>query len=144
VGPPGGPYRPVEIQAGTERGRSLALKLAGIDSPDNAAALVGHEVAIPRADAPPPPEGAFYHYDIIGLHVVSGEHRLGVVREILETPAHDVYVIDGAAGDWMLPATRVHIRRIDLDAGCIELGPAADLAGLTAGEPEGEGGSESV
>jgi 16S rRNA processing protein RimM len=144
VGPPGGPYRPVDIQAETERGRSLALKLAGIDSPEAATQLVGHEVAIPRGDAPPPPDGAFYHYDIIGLDVVAGGRRLGVVREILETPAHDVYVIDGAAGEWLLPATRAHIRRIDLEAGRIELDPAADLAGLAAGEAEGETGTESL
>jgi 16S rRNA processing protein RimM len=144
VGPPGGPYGPVRIQVEAEHGRSLALKLAGVDSPEAAAEFVGHEIAIPRADAPPPPGGAFYHYDILGLDVVSGDRKLGVVREILETRAHDVYVIGGSAKEWLLPATRVHIRRIDLATGRIELDPAADLAGLAAAEPEGETGSESV
>ncbi len=143
VGPPGGPYRPVGIRVEGEHGRSLVLKLTDVDSPECAAALVGHEVAIPRAAAPPPPGGAFYHYDILGLDVVAGERKLGVVREILETPAHDVYVIGGSAGEWLLPATRVHIRRIDLAAGRIELDPGADLAGLAA-QVEGEAGSESV
>jgi 16S rRNA processing protein RimM len=144
VGPRGGPYRPVGIQVEAEHGRSLALKLAGIDSPEGAAEFVGHEIAIPRADAPAPPGETFYHYDILGLEVVSGERKLGVVLEILETPAHDVYVIGGSAGEWLLPATRVHIRRIDLATGRIELDPAADLAGLAAAEAEGETGSESV
>ena len=144
VGPSGGPYHPVAIQAEAEHGRSLALKLAGVDSPEVAAAMVGHEIAIPRADAPPPPDGTFYHYDILGLDVVAGERKLGVVREILETPAHDVYVIDGSTGEWLLPATRVHIRRIDLATGRIEVDPAADLAALAAGEAAGETGSESV
>ncbi len=144
LGPPGGPYRPTGIQVEAERGRSLALKLAGVDSPAGASAFVGHEIAIPRAEAPPPPGGAFYHYDILGLDVLSGERRLGVVREILETPAHDVYVIDAPAGEWLLPATRAHIRRIDLAAGRIELDPAADAAGLAGAEAEGEADSESV
>ena len=34
-----------------------------------AATLAGHEVGIPRAEAPSPPDGAFYHYDILGLEV---------------------------------------------------------------------------
>jgi 16S rRNA processing protein RimM len=144
VGPPGGPYRPVGIHVESEHGRSLALKLTGVETPEVAAALVGHEIAIPRAEAPPPPEGAFYHYDILGLDVVAGERRLGVVREILETPGHDVYVIGGAAGEWLLPATRVHIRHIDLAAGRIELDPAAGLSGLAAVEAEGETGSDPV
>jgi 16S rRNA processing protein RimM len=144
VGPRGGPYRPVGIRVEAEHGRSLTVMLAGIDSPEGAAEFVGHDIAIPRADAPPSPGGTFYHYDIIGLDVVSDERKLGVVREILETRAHDVYVIGGSAGEWLLPATRVHIRRIDLAAGRIELDPAADLAGLAAAQAEGETGSESV
>jgi 16S rRNA processing protein RimM len=144
VGPPGGPYRPAGFHVEAEHGRSLALKLTGVDSPEAAAALVGHEIAIPRAAAPPPPDGAFYHYDILGLDVVAGARTLGVVREILETPGHDVYVIGGSAGEWLLPATRAYIRRIDLAAGRIEVDPGADLVGLAAAEPEGEAGSESV
>ena len=144
VGPSGGPYHPVAIQKEAQHGRSLALKLVGVDSPEVAAGLVGHEIAIARADAPPPPDGTFYHYDILGLEVVAGERKLGVVREILETPAHDVYVIDGSAGEWLLPATRAHIRRIDLATGRIEVHPTADLAALAAGTTEEETGSESV
>lgn len=144
VGPSGGPLRPVEIQAEREHGRSVALKLAGVDSPEAAARLVGQEIAIPRREAPPPPDGAFYHYDILGLEVVAEGRALGIVREILETPAHDVYVIDGAVGEWLLPATRVHIRRIDVDAGRIEVDPTADPAGLAGGGQERETGSESL
>ncbi|RPI05726.1 MAG: 16S rRNA processing protein RimM [Zetaproteobacteria bacterium] len=143
IGPPGGPLRPMEIQAGAESGRRVAIKLAGIDSPEAAARLVGHEIAIPRTDAPPPPDGAFYHYDILGLAVVAGGRALGVVREILETPAHDVYVIDGPAGEWLLPATREHIRHVDVGGGRIELDPAADLEGLAAIEA-GEAGPAPV
>ena len=145
IGPQGGPFRRVEVLASAEARGSVVLKLAGIDAPEAAAPLVGHEVAIPRAEAPPPPGGAYYHYDILGLEVVGAECTLGTVREILETPGHDVYVICGPAGDWLLPATRVHIRRIDLAAGRIELNPAADVAGLAATEHgRGETGSESV
>lgn len=144
AGPPGGPYRQVELHVEAEHGRSLALKLSGVDTPEVAGTLVGHEIAIPRAEAPPPPEGTFYHYDILGLEVVAGERTLGVVREILETPAHDVYVIGGAAGEWLLPATRVHIRRIDLATGRIELDPGADLSGFAVAEAKGETGPESV
>jgi 16S rRNA processing protein RimM len=136
VGLPAGPLRPVEIQAATEHGRTVMLKLAEIDTPEAA--------ALPRAEAPAPPEGMFYHYDILGLDVVAGRRTLGTVREILETPAHDVYVVGGSAGEWLLPATRVHIRHIDLATGRIELDPAADVAGLVGGDDQGGAGSESV
>jgi 16S rRNA processing protein RimM len=121
----------------------VTLKLVGVDAPEAVAPLLGHEVAIPRAGAPPPPDGTFYHYDILGLEVVSGDRALGSVGEIVETPAHDVYVIQRGSGEWLLPATRVYIRRIDLAAGRIELQPSADVAGLGADQEE-ERGSESV
>jgi ribosomal 30S subunit maturation factor RimM len=55
-----------------------------------------------------------------------------------------VYVIQRGSGEWLLPATRVYIRRIDLAAGRIELQPSADVAGLGGADQEEERGSESV
>ena len=144
VGRPGGAFQSLAIEAERDHGRAIVLKLAGIDTPAAAAALIGFEMAIPRAEAPPPPEDTFYHYDILGLEVVAGRQALGVVREILETAGHDVYVVQGASGEWLLPATRVHIRRVDLAAGRIELDPTADLSGLLAGGQPGEKNAESV
>jgi 16S rRNA processing protein RimM len=141
LGPPDGPFQPYRLERGQEVGRAVVLKLGGVDSLEVAASLVGYTVAVPRAEAPPLPEGAFYHFDILGMEVVDGSRRLGSVCEILETPAHDVYVIQGPAGEWMLPATRSHIRQIDLAARRIEIEP---LAGLVSPSSEGEQHPESV
>jgi len=141
VGPPEGPFQPVRLERAREQDRAVVLKLAGVETPDAAAGLVGHEVTVPRADAPSLPEGVFYHYDILGLEVLEGDRSLGTICEILETPAHDVYVIRGLVGEWMLPATRAHIRRIDLAAGRIEIEPGMDLASATSG---GEDSAEAV
>jgi 16S rRNA processing protein RimM len=144
VGRKGGPFQPYAIETERDHGRAIVLKLAGIDTPAAAAALIGSEIAIPRAEAPPPPEDTFYHYDILGLEVAAGGRVLGEVQEILETAGHDVYVVQGASGEWLLPATRVLIRRIDLAAGRIELDPTVDLSGLLAGGQPGETDAESV
>lgn len=136
VGAVGGPYRRVTIEQERVQPRGVLLKIAGVDSPERAATLVGSEVAIPRTEAPAPPEGSFYHYDVLGLRVTAGGRMLGSVEEILETPAHDVYVVVGPTGEWMLPATRAHIQRIDVGAGLIELSPEADVPGLLTGGEE--------
>ncbi len=141
LGRAGAPFRPFGLEQGREQARAVVLKLAGVDTPESAASLVGYEVTVLRAEAPPPPEGTYYHYDILGLEVVEGDRSLGLVREILETPAHDVYVVGGPAGEWMLPATREHIRRIDLMAGRIEIEPGLDLVSATSG---GEESAEAV
>ena len=136
LGPPEGPLRSFGLQGGREQQGAVVLKVAGVDGPEAAAGLVGYDVAVPRAEAPGLPEGVFYHSDILGLEVVDADRSLGSVREILETPAHDVYVIHGPAGEWMLPATRAHIRRIDLAARRIEIVPGMDLVAATSGGGE--------
>jgi 16S rRNA processing protein RimM len=141
LGPPEGPLREFTLEGGRAQDRWVVLQLAGVDTPEAAARLVGLEVSIPRVEAPPPPEGVFYHYDILGLVVVEGERVLGTVSEILEVAAHDVYVVRGKAGEWMLPATRTHIRRIDLAAGRIEIVSGMDLITATSG---GDESAESV
>lgn len=141
VGPPKGPFRPVGLEHALEQDRTVVMKLAGVETPEAAARLVGYEVTVPRASAPSLPDGIFYHYDILGLEVWEGDRSLGTVREILETPAHDVYVVRGPAGEWMLPATRAHIRRIDLAAGRIEIEHGMDLVTATSG---GEKSAETV
>lgn len=141
LGRPEGPFQLVRLERARPRRRSVLLKLAGVDTPEAAAGLVGCEVAIPRAEAPSPPEGVYYHHDVLGLEVVEGDRRLGTVGEILETPAHDVYVVRGPLGEWMLPATRAHIRRIDLAARRIEVASGLDLLAATSG---GEESAEAV
>ena len=50
---------------------------------------------------PPPPDGSYYHFQLIDMEVytVSGE-LLGEVTEILDVGPNDVYVVtnDGAGG----------------------------------------------
>lgn len=139
VGPPEGPFQPVELESSQALDRAVVIKLAGVKTPEAASALVGYEVSVPRSEAPPLPAGRFYHSDILGLEVREGDRCLGTICEIVETAAHDVYVVRGPAGEWMLPAARRHIRRIDLVAGRMEIEPGADLVAATsAGEESAE------
>lgn len=96
-------------------GSSWVLKLRGVETRQQAGHLVGHEVLIPRSAAPSLPEGTYYHADLVGLRVQSEEGReLGRIVEIWETGANDVYVVHGQQGEWLLPATREVVRRVDL------------------------------
>jgi 16S rRNA processing protein RimM len=136
---PGGEPAAVEIEQSRGCGRTLILGLRGVRTPEGAAALVGATVWLPREALPPAAEGSFYQEDLLGLAVVVGERELGRVREILATPAHDLFVVDGPEGEWMLPATRAHIQEIDLDRGRIAVAAGVDVAGLLHPE-RAEGG----
>lgn len=92
------------------------IKFGGYDSPEAAAKLCGQTVQVAREDAAPLRAGQYYHYQIIGLEVVTtAGATLGKVTEILETGANDVYVVTRADGSQvLLPAIRDVIESIAL------------------------------
>lgn len=104
-----------EVEWVRQSGSSWVVRLRGVESPEQAARVVGHELFIPRSAAPPLPEGTYYHADLVGLRVRTEEGReLGQIVEIWETGANDVYVVQGQNGEWLLPATREVVRMVDL------------------------------
>ncbi|HEY7677357.1 MAG TPA: ribosome maturation factor RimM [Candidatus Methylomirabilis sp.] len=120
--------RPLAVEGMRGGGARLILKLAGVETRESAAALAGRRLGIPRAAAPPLPEGRYYHYDILGLTVVGPSGRdLGRVAEILSSAGNDVYVVRGPRGEWLLPATRALVAAVDLEAGVLRVRDVSDL-----------------
>jgi 16S rRNA processing protein RimM len=67
------------------------------------------------ADAEELREGEFLYEQIIGLSVVSTSGEgIGVVEDIFETQAHDVYVVRRGEKEYLIPAVREFIRDIQL------------------------------
>ena len=96
-------------------GSAWIMQFQGVQTIEQAERLVGRELLIPRSAAPTLPEGTYYHADLIGLRVVTEEGReLGRIVEILETGANDVYVVHNEGSEWLLPATKEVVRRVDL------------------------------
>ena len=71
----------------------MLLSVAGCDSVEAAAALVGRLVALPRAQALPLPPGHVYPWQLVGCAVVTEDGRaVGEVSGVEASPAHDLWV----------------------------------------------------
>lgn len=108
----------------------LALTFAGVETPEQADRFRGLDLEILESALPPAPEGAYYHYQIIGLRVVTSQGgTLGRVKEILETPGNDVYVVVPEAGgaEVLIPAIGDVVKKIDVRAGVITADPPEGL-----------------
>lgn len=94
----------------------LVMSLQGVTSRTAAEALKGYEICIPRDAAPALPDATYYHDDILGLKVQTetGE-ALGEIVDIWSSEAHDLYVIRRDGGEWLLPAVRAFIVRVELE-----------------------------
>ena len=108
-------------------GAYLVARFRGCDSPEQAGAYRGAEVALKREDLPEPAEHEFYQVDLIGLEVVNerGE-RLGRVAGFITTGANDVMRVAHESGERLVPATAEVIRKVDLAAGTVEVDWGAD------------------
>jgi 16S rRNA processing protein RimM len=123
---PGGDVYVGGIRFQIEQVRSSAdaavLKLASVDTEDDAEALRGAVVEVDASALPEPPTGTYYHYQIIGARVVTTEGEdLGTVAEILETGSNDVYVVRSNGHEVLVPALANVIVRVDVDHGVIEV-----------------------
>jgi 16S rRNA processing protein RimM len=113
------------------RGR-LLVKLRGIPDRDSAEDLVGSLLVVPESMSPQLPEGSWWDHQIVGCEVVTESGRsLGAVREVIHTPANDVWSAVAGDAETLVPALRDVVVSVDVAARRIVV---RDIPGLTANE----------
>ena len=107
--------QPTRVLGSRKQKGQFVLKLDGVEDRNRAETLAGVEISVPRDQVSPLPAGSYYHFQIIGLEVWSEKSvKLGTVREILQTGAHDVYVVaKDQGGDLLLPAVAEVVLEVD-------------------------------
>jgi 16S rRNA processing protein RimM len=122
---------------GTGRANEARLGLVGIIDRDASQALRGLLVLASESALEPLADDEFYWHQLVGCEVETetGE-RVGTVREIWETGAHDVLVVRDEAGRQnLIPTARELTREIDIPGrrivvaavpGLIDLGEASE------------------
>ncbi len=101
-GQPGGEERAV-LEA-RRQGKLWAVKVEGIGDREAARALVGSEVLAERGALGDPGEGRHYWADLEGLAVEAADGTaLGRVSGLYVTGGVDVLVIEGEAGERLIP-----------------------------------------
>ena len=111
-----------EILEATPQPPRLILQLKDIRTVEEARTLVGKEIYVRKERLPALPEDEYYWMEIIGMEVETGEgKRIGRIKEIFPTGAHDVYVVQGKRGEIFLPAVEGVIQRIDREKGIIKV-----------------------
>ncbi len=89
-----GDWQSINVVEGQRHGKSVILRLEGFDDRDQATSLIGTEIGVSRDELPKPEDGHYYWSDLTGLTVVRRDGtELGTIKEMLETGAHDVMVV---------------------------------------------------
>ncbi len=110
----------VVVLEGRVQGGAVVARLEGVEDRDQAIALRGAKVTVPRAVFPRAPKGHFYWADLIGLRVFTVDQiDLGLVHGLLETGANDVLEVRGDRERLIPFVMGPYVKDVDLDAGRI-------------------------
>ena len=125
------PYAEQAVTQAKVHGAEVVAKLDGVEDRDAAALMKGMLVAVPREELPKAKKDEYYWTDLIGLSVVNTEGiSFGTVKELLETGANDVLVVQGEEGgelkERLIPFIRQVILDVDLKGRTIKVDWGAD------------------
>ena len=110
--------RLLTVKSAAADGQAVRLTFDGLPDRGAVESLRGEYLEIEPADLAELAEGSFYHWQLLGLRVVDARRgALGVIADIEEYPANDVYVVESDAGRILVPAIKTVVKQVDLGAG---------------------------
>lgn len=106
--------RKCQVERVRVTGDRVHLKLAEYTNKEEAVTLYGCLILVPSPEAVSLPDGHYFIHQIIGVSVRTTEGReLGEVIEVIQAPAHDVYVTPIAK----IPARKEIVKEINIEQG---------------------------
>jgi 16S rRNA processing protein RimM len=119
------------IEASRPYKGQFLVKLSGVNSMSDGEKYVGSTLWVAEQSLDSLPPGEYYHYQVIGLEVFDTEgKRIGVVARTWSTPAGELYIVDGAFKEHLIPAVKEIIEKVDLAAGKMIINPPEGLLDL--------------
>lgn len=104
------------VRSRIHQGRTL-LQLYGIDTPEQVTALGHMDISVPRSEAMPLPDGAYYLDELIGVRVRTTEDvDVGRITDVLRTGSNDVWVIGSGKQSVLIPAIADAVHELNVEA----------------------------
>lgn len=98
------------------------LSLEGCRNRNDAEQFRGLTVLIGSDQAARLEKGQYYLFQLIGMQVVADQTDLGRIKDVLQTGANDVYIVDSEEfGEVLIPAHDETILSMDFDAETIHM-----------------------
>ena len=108
---------PLEIQSVKFFKQFVILKFKGIDNINDIEKYKRCSLYVTREHAVPLEEDEYFIADMIGMEVCTEDGNIfGTLKDVIETGANDVYVIENAEhGEVLVPAIKECIRSVDIE-----------------------------
>ena len=122
--------RQVRIKSVRGHQSSALIAFDEFESREAAGEFRNQVIFVRTADLPPLPEGEMYQHQLLRLQVVldADDTPLGVIAEILETGANDVFLVRPPQGkDILIPDIDSVVLKTDLETGQVRIRPLPGL-----------------
>lgn len=107
---------PLEIQNVKFFKQFVILKFKGIDNINDIERYKGRPLLVSREDAVELEEDEYYIADLIGMEVRTDEGEVGTLKDVIETGANVVYVVEFETyGEVLIPAIHECILNVDIE-----------------------------
>ena len=107
----------MEIQSVRFFKQFVIVKFKGIDNINDVEQYKGSSLFVSRENAVSLEENEYYIADLIGMEVFTEEGHFGIVKDVMETGANEVYIIDSDVhGEVLVPAIKQCIENVDVGA----------------------------
>jgi len=129
LGKPGEEASEYEIRKARPHKKWVILRLKGIDSRDQAAKLRDMNIYVEKGDLGRLAEDTYYESDLHGMEVYNPDNEfLGVISDILKTPANDIYQIRAEGGrEFLVPAIKDVVKEVDIATNRMVIDPIHGL-----------------
>jgi 16S rRNA processing protein RimM len=120
-----------QLEQSRPHNRQILVKLGGIDSIEAAKLLVGGYLCVSADSLPALKPGEYYHFQAIGLEVTDTKgNRIGTVSRTWIAGGREIYIVSGATKEYMIPAVKEIVEKIDFEAGKMVINPPDGLLDL--------------
>ena len=112
----------LEIQSVRFFKQFVIVKFKGIDNINDVEQYKGSSLFVSRENAVSLEENEYYIADLIGMEVFTEEGHFGIVKDVMETGANEVYIIDSDVhGEVLVPAIKQCIENVDVENGKMQI-----------------------
>lgn len=125
---PAGEHKPFNIERARIISDRIVVKFENVNDRNSALILTGSIIDKRLSDCDALPSDEYYIFDLIGLKVkTTRDLWLGKIIDVLTLPANDVYVVQDGANEYLIPAIKDVIKKVDLEQEYVLIEPLDGL-----------------
>lgn len=124
-----GVYKKIFIEDSVVSGSGIFIKFFNFNSDMDCEPLVGCRIYVNESELVDLEDNSYFIHDLIGCRIYKEGKFFGVLSDVIQLTSNDVYVIDNDGKEYLLPALKDFIEKINIGSKEIFLSKNAELLG---------------